>query len=265
MTLRDRRQPHDSNDRRATPDAAPPAAHAGAPNALKYVVAGIAVSVVAGALFREHAGIEWTPDSLRDLVERGGPWGPALFVALVSVRMVVMIPGALLLTAAGLLFGTVGGSIYGAAGLTLTAIGAFGLVRGAGPERLRAHVPARWHPLLAIGRTGAGAGLLALVSGYPIGPSVLAQAGAAASGMALLPFVLAVGAGSIVRAAGFSYFGNAIAEGEGLLFAGGIVAALLSLPLLHPRSRRVLREARTSLFETPPATDHDTAADRSRR
>lgn len=242
MSPPDRTPPHASPDR--------PEREA-LPRLAVLALAAITFSMIVGALLRERFDIAWTTDSLRILVDDSGAWAPVLFVALVAVRMVVMIPGALLLTAAGALFGTIDGSMYGAAGLTITALAAFGIVRSTGTDRLRGHVPERFLPLLDLGRSRAGVGWLALCSGYPVGPSVWAQAGAAASGMSILPFLFAVGAGSVVRAASFSYFGSTLVEGQGRLVAGLLFAALLALPLLHPQTRRALRSVRTR-GSTPP-------------
>lgn len=211
---------------------------------LSIAAIGVIALAAGGFAARAHWDLEWSTESLRGLVDGAGLWGPLLFVSLVAVRSLVMIPGALILTAAGALFGTVPGSLYGAAGLTLTAIGLFGMVRVYGTDRVRGRVPRRFHGLLDLGRSRTGAGLLALLSGYPVGPSVWAQTGAAVSGMALLPFLLCVGAGSTLRAATFSFLGHSIVEGEGLLRAGVVVLAVLLLPLLHPRVRAYLRRRR---------------------
>lgn len=219
---------------------------------LGATLVGVLTIAAVTHLLRTRWNVEWNTDSLRALVDHAGLWGPILFVALVAARTIVMIPGALILTAAGALFGTLEGSLYGASGLTLTALGLFGMVRVYGTERVRGHVPARFRGLLDLGRSRAGAGLLALLCGYPVGPSVWAQAGAAASGMALLPFALCVGLGSTLRAATFSYLGESLVAGGGLLRAGTLLGVVLVLPLLHPRVRAQLRRRREGR-ETPAA------------
>jgi uncharacterized membrane protein YdjX (TVP38/TMEM64 family) len=111
-----------------------------------------------------------------------------------------------------------------------------------GAELLRERVPGGLRRTLETGGRRGGPALLALASGYPIGPITLVQAAAAVTGMGFATFVVAAGAGSLVRAALYAYFGNSLIEGR-LGHAGMAVAllALCLLPLAHPRVRRWLR------------------------
>jgi uncharacterized membrane protein YdjX (TVP38/TMEM64 family) len=225
------------------------------PAKLAAAALGLAACLLVGQLVRGRLGVAWNADSIRMLVDATGFWGPVAFVTLVALRMFVMVPGALVLTAAGALFGAAEGTLYGALGLTLTAGLAFGTIRAVGAESLRARVPARFQPLLDLGRSRSGIALLTFLSGYPIGPSVWAQTGAAVSGMALVPFVLAVGVGSAVRAATYSLFGSALVAGEGVWTSAALLVAAFGLPLLHPRVRAVIHgviaTSRRGGFEAP--------------
>lgn len=58
-------------------------------------------------------------------IERMGPWGPALFVAVYVLATVFFVPGSVLTLGAGALFGVVRGSIYVSLGSTLGATAAF--------------------------------------------------------------------------------------------------------------------------------------------
>lgn len=217
---------------------------AGDPRA-RIVLVAVAVGILAlaGHVVRTRLGVDWDAESIRGLVGDGGLWAPIAFVAIVALRMFLFVPGALVLTAAGALFGAAQGTLYGALGLSLTAAMAFVIVRAVGQETLQARVPPRFQPLLDLGRSRSGAAVLTVLSGYPIGPSVWAQAGAAVSGMALIPFALAVGLGSAVRAGTYSVFGNALMEGEGVWLGAALLAVAFALPLAHPRARAVVRAA----------------------
>jgi uncharacterized membrane protein YdjX (TVP38/TMEM64 family) len=58
-------------------------------------------------------------------VERLGPWGPALFIAVYVLATVLFMPGSALTLGAGALFGVVWGSLYVSIGSTLGATAAF--------------------------------------------------------------------------------------------------------------------------------------------
>lgn len=208
-----------------------------------FLAAGVVAALVGGVHWlRTSLGIGLDADSVRSIVGESGLWAPVAFVALLSFRIFLFVPGLgpLLLTIAGALFGSVAGTLYGALGLTLTACFAFGFVRVIGAEPLRSRVPSRFHPLLDFGRSRSGAAVLTVLSGYPVGPSVMAQGGAAVAGMTFLPYLLAVGVGSGIRAGTYAVFGNALVEGEGLVFSGVLAVAAFTLPLFHARTREVL-------------------------
>ena len=63
---------------------------------------------------------------------------------------------------------------------------------------------------------------------------------AGVTGMALAVFVVAVGTGALGRAALFSFFGNRIVEegARGALEGAAVMAAVVVIPLLIPRTRR---------------------------
>lgn len=207
-------------------------------------VGALVLLAVLGAFFlRDALGIEWSASSVRELVASAGSLGPVLFIGVVAFRFLVMIPGPILLAAAGLCFGAPLGSVYGAIGLTLAGLVNYYLVHWVGAEGLRERLPRRFQGAVALGRSRAGAAALTLVSGYPAGPIPAVQIGAAVTGMALGTFTLAVGAGSLVRAGTYSYFGSALAEGEGLLLASAVLVAAFAIPLAIPRTRAWLRQA----------------------
>ena len=191
-------------------------------------------------MLRDHLGIQVDPEGLRQQVEALGPLAPVLFVAALALRFVLLIPSAVLLTVGGACFGVALGTVYGALGLTLMGLIQFLLVQLAGADALRARVPARFAGVLQAARTWRGATTLAVVSAYPVGPQTPVQLAAALAGMGLVTFLASVGAGAMLRAGLFSWFGSELLEGEQGLLALGLIGAVVALPLLHPRSRRFL-------------------------
>jgi uncharacterized membrane protein YdjX (TVP38/TMEM64 family) len=203
-------------------------------------VALLLAVLLGSALLRRALGLEIDPDGLRERVEALGAFGPALLVGAIAVRPLLLIPSAVLLTVGGACFGAALGTLYGAAGLTAYGLLQWLFVQWAGAEALRARVPPNLHGALRMARSRLGIGALALVAAHPIGPVTAVQLAAALAGMGPGRFVLAVGAGSLLRAALFSYFGSALLEGEGVLLAGALVALAVALPFVPARSRRWL-------------------------
>jgi uncharacterized membrane protein YdjX (TVP38/TMEM64 family) len=214
------------------------------------ILALVAGALVLGAILRNALGLELDPEGLRQRVEEFGAFGPLLFVVLLSLRFIFLIPSAVMLTVGGVCFGVVLGTFYGALGLTLMGLFQFALVQLAGAEALRARVPARLQGALRAARSGLGAGTLALVAAYPVGPLTPVQLAAALAGMPFAVYLLAVTAGSTLRAGLFAWFGSALLEGEGILLAGALLAAVVVVPMLHPRARRfVLASVRSAREE----------------
>lgn len=200
------------------------------------------VLLVGGAVLRRALGLEFDAESVERALARVGLWGPFLFVVLVGLRFLTLIPNLILLPAGGILFGVVGGALYGALGLTLGGVIKYTIVAWAGPQSLLAGVPRGAMRLVDLGRSEVGVGVVAVASGFPVGPGGLVQIGAAIAGMSLLTFVAAVGAGSLVRASLFAALGSAMVEGGALLVLSLVLLGATALPLAHPRVRRWLRE-----------------------
>lgn len=220
------------------------------PSKSGLIALGVLIAVlVAGSLLRTSLGIEWSAASVRQLVDGFGIWGPLIFTAILALRVAMLIPSPILLTAAGLCFGALAGAIYGTLGLSLSALLNYGMVRWAGAESMSARVPRRYRGALELARSKAGAGALAAASGYPVGPMTIVQLGAAATGMALGTFVIAVAAGSAVRAATYSIFGSSLVEGEGLLLSALLLGAAVGVPLALPGPRAWLRQILTNEAE----------------
>jgi uncharacterized membrane protein YdjX (TVP38/TMEM64 family) len=198
------------------------------------VVAVIGVAALSGFFVRESLQVEWNAESVRTVVEQAGFWGPAIFLFMMTFRFAVLIPSPILLAAAGVCFGVFAGTIYGGLGLLSSALLKFAIAKLLGREALIARLPESTRRRLALANSGLGAGILGLASGYPVGPAGIIHIGAILSGMRILPFAVAVGVGSIIRAGTFSYFGNTLTTGDGLSLATGVLVAVAVLPLLVP-------------------------------
>jgi uncharacterized membrane protein YdjX (TVP38/TMEM64 family) len=213
----------------------------------------VLVSVIGAALLvRAHLGIRWELEALRAFVTGLGFWGPLALVGIIAFRPVLLVPSQLALIAGGVCFGTLLGTAYGALGLTASGLLVFGLTRWLGAEAVRTRVPAALRGALAAAGSRWGAVLVAVGNGYPVGTVTAYHAAAALTPMSFVAFALAVGAGSLLRAWTYSFFGNAILErgtAELVAIAAAIAGAALVLPLLHPRVRAYARERWRQLTE----------------
>lgn len=209
--------------------------------------AAIVVAVLIGAavLIRTRLGIRWELDVLRAFVTGLGFWGPVALIGIIAFRPVLLVPSQLALMAGGVCFGTLLGTAYGALGLTASGLLVFGLTRWLGVEAVRTRVPAALQGALAAAGSRWGAVLVAVGNGYPVGTVTAYHAAAALTPMPVALFALAVGAGSLLRAWTYSFFGNAMLErstAELVAIAAAIAVAALALPLLHPRARAWARD-----------------------
>jgi len=198
---------------------------------------GLLILLAGGTYLRNLFGVEWSPESVRSTVRDAGIWAPLLFIALVTFRLVILVPSQILLTASGLLFGAALGALYGAIGMTLSAIVNFAAVRVAGIDRIREQLPPRFGGALDTAKSKLGAGALLIASGYPVGPISAFQIGAALTGMSFLSFIVAVSLGSVVRAATYSYLGSTLFDGYRLIYGAVAVFVAAGVPLLFPRPR----------------------------
>jgi uncharacterized membrane protein YdjX (TVP38/TMEM64 family) len=206
----------------------------------EIVLVGAIALIALGRVAAARLGIEWNPASVRELVAGLGAWGPVLFVGLLTFRQILLVPSQILLVAGGLCFGVAEGTVYGAAGLVLSGTLLFLLARYVGKEAMLARIPDELKPVLDAAGRRAGPALIALGTGYPVGPLSAYHAGAGLTTISLGVFVAAVAVGGVVRGLVYTYFGSALVGGMGttLLIAGGLLLLAALLPLASPRARR---------------------------
>jgi uncharacterized membrane protein YdjX (TVP38/TMEM64 family) len=198
----------------------------------------VAVLGAAGLFLRASLQIEWSVAAVRRLIVDLGFWGPLVYLALFAFRWAFLIPSQVMLIVAGVCFGFPEGALYGAIGTVMSGVFVFVVTRLLSGDALRQRVPPRVaRALEAAGKRG-GALLVALGTGYPVGPMTAAHIGAGLTAMPLSLFVPAVTAGSLVRAGLYTYLGDSLAD-VGLLESWPAFAllGLLCLPFLIPRLR----------------------------
>jgi uncharacterized membrane protein YdjX (TVP38/TMEM64 family) len=202
------------------------------------VAAALAIALAVGWYLRARSGIEWDVASVRALVERMGFWAPGIFIALVTFRMIFLVPSQAMLVVAGVCFGFLWGTIYGAVGVILSGLMAFGLARYLGGDILRRRVPPGMSRALDVASRRTGAVLVTIGTAYPIGPLTGYHIGAGLTRMSLLLFLSALALGALIRAALFTFLGSRVAElGVREAWPAFLILALFFLPLLHPSLR----------------------------
>jgi uncharacterized membrane protein YdjX (TVP38/TMEM64 family) len=213
-------------------------------NRSRRVAAFFVLAALAGLVLfvRFHLGGEWSLESVRETITGFGPWGPLVFILLVAFRSALLIPSQIVLSLGGLCFGVLGGTLYGALGISLSGVLAFGVTRWLGAEEMRRRVPPGPRRVLDTLGSRGGAGLVAVATGYPVGPISMYHVGAALTAMGFLPFLCALALGSTVRAGVYAWFGDALVSGSTVHLAGAsLVLTGTFLPLLHPGVRRWVR------------------------
>jgi uncharacterized membrane protein YdjX (TVP38/TMEM64 family) len=228
------------------------------------LLGGVAALIALGRAFAARMGIDWNPTSVRELVAGLGAWGPVLFVGLMTFRQIILIPSQILFVAGGLCFGVAAGTAYGAVGLVVSGTMLFLIARYVGKEAMLARIPDELKPVIDAAGRRAGPALLALGTGYPVGPITAYHAAAGLTTISLGSFVVAVTVGGVVRGLVYTYFGSALVEGLGgtLLAAGALLLLAALLPLASPRARRWILGTRPfpdGEAPSPPLEEDDPA------
>ena len=202
--------------------------------------------IVAGHLTRSHLGGgdgDVSLATLRQTVDALGWRGPLAFFLVVTFRQFLMLPALLVLSVGGLCFGVVGGTVLGGAGLLISGALKFQLARGLLGDWIRGALGARAHEFeRRVTRMGPLA--IGVCTAHPLGILSPLHWGAGLTSLRFGAFLTAIAIGAPVRAFAVSSFGATLSEGASpAVIAGGIAgAALLALPLLSPRLRRLLFE-----------------------
>lgn len=204
----------------------------------------VVCAILVGVHFlREQFEIEWSASSIQETVGEFGQFVPIAYVLLVMFRQALMLPSAVLLTSAGLLFGAPMGTLLGAAGVTLNALALFTCARLLGRDWMEPKIRLRYPEFEERAGT-VGPWVIALMTGHPMGVLTPFHFAAGITQITWLGFLLAVGPAAIVRAACYSFLGaNLLDPGSpGFWIASATLLLVALLPLAHPGVRaRLLR------------------------
>ncbi len=210
--------------------------------ALPFAIVGlIALAFVGGHVVREGLGLEFSPLSIQSWVEGLGWKAPAIFVLLITFRQFLLLPSMIILPVGGLCFGVALGTILGAAGILISGMMQFSLARGIARDWLQRRLG---ESLRRFSRRleRAGPMLVAFMTAHPTGPMSLFHWGSGFATIGVLPFLVALVSGGLVRAFAYSYFGSSLLDPTSprFLAASVLLAAAALVPFAHPGLRRIL-------------------------
>lgn len=184
------------------------------------------------------AGMQASLQNLRVWVDGLGWPGPAIFIALVTFRVFLLLPSAVVLSAGGLAFGALLGTALGTVGIALSALLKFAIARGAGRQAVMRAFGARFLQFEARVER-AGVWLVGLVTAHPAAPMSSVHWAAGLSSMSWLAFGVAVLIAGPVRAGMYSVLGAAVVELDWRVTVALAAAFTLAglVPLAFPRVR----------------------------
>jgi len=209
------------------------------------LIALIAALFLGGQVVRSQLGIEFSAESLRELILGLGWKAAVAFVGLVTFRQFLLLPSAVVLPAGGLVFGAELGTALGALGILASAALKYTIARSLGREWLRPHFGSA---VDAFERHAATAGplLVGIVTAHPIGPMSPIYWGAGFAALPVFSFLLAVAVTAPIRAFAYSFFGSTLLDpGTPRFWIATVVLAIAAVaPLAHRGFReRLLRAA----------------------
>jgi len=228
----------------------------------------IAALFAVGSEVRGWLDVDLSADALPRLRARIlelGWKGPALFLALATFRIFLLLPSWLLLTLGGLAFGGLLGAVLGALGTTLSGVLGFSITRAAGRDLVERRIGARARGLEARLRR-AGLSIIAVSTAHPAVPMTGFHWVAGLTSLSLAGFTAAVAAGAVLRATSLAFLGSSLVDlGPTASLAILVGLALVGgLPLLHRGFRHWLLGGGDAP-EPQPGPPQSTRAASSRR
>ena len=206
---------------------------------VRLVVLGSVVVAVGAFLLLRPELVGDALAEVRSLVERAGPWGPAVFVAAYALLTVLLVPGSPLTVAAGVLFGPFVGTGLVVVGASLGATGAFLWGRRLGRDGV---AQVAGDGVQRVDRWLAGRGVTAVLylRLLPIVPFNLSNPAAGVTAIRLRDFVVGTVLGIVPGTFAFAALGGSIDDLTSPTFLSALallVALAVGAPLVERRVR----------------------------
>ena len=200
---------------------------------LAIALASIALSAVIDRLVGQFISLD--PTAIRDFIAARGPLGPAVYVGLMVLAIVVTpIPSVPLDIAAGMAFGLVWGTIWTMLGALLGAVVCFALARWLGRPWLGRRLPATSLTQIDTWTERLGGRVLFLTRLLPVFNFDWVSYAAGLTPMPLRTFIVATTTGMFLPVIAIVYVGDQLLlyPGRAALVFGALVLAVI-LPLLY--------------------------------
>lgn len=203
-------------------------------------LAVVALGATGAYWLHVESGLDLRPETLRTWLEETGPFAPALFVAVVALRPLLLLPSWVVLVAGGILFGTVGGVLWGTLGGTAGAVIAFVLARVLGRDAIERRMSGAIARLdQRLGRHGPA--WIALYSALPATPLTPAYYASGLTSMRLSAFVVAAAAGMVPRAGLYAFFGDSLLQADAVRIGVAVLLIAVGAWLAWALRRRLSR------------------------
>lgn len=215
---------------------------------------GLAIAVGVVAFVVVDAGLDL--DAVREFVADSGRIAPVLFVLTYATLTVALVPGAILTTTGGLLFGIAAGSILTIIGATLGATTAFLIARATGRDAVDRLASGR---VATVDQWVGQRGFLAVFSMriVPLIPFNVSNYAAGVTAIRLRDFVLGTSLGIIPGVVVYTILGARADDPASPVFLGA-VAALVVLAIAGGLWVRRWRSGDGTTAPDPSTTDPDT-------
>ena len=202
-----------------------------------FLIAGIATAVTYRKQFNFAALEGWLASA--------GVMAPLLFIGIYAISTVLLLPGAVLTIAGGVLFGPVWGTFYNLTGATIGAIMAFLIARYLASDLVSRKIGGRLKQLVE-GVEAEGWRFVAFVRLVPLFPYNLLNYALGLTRIRLFHYMVTSYICMLPGAIAYTYLGyagrNAVAGGEGMIKKALLGLGLLALVAFLPRLIKRLRK-----------------------
>jgi len=187
-----------------------------------------------GLYTRDELGLELSTESVASVVARLGWRAFLVYLLIVVFRTFLGLPSMIVLLAGGVAFGPGAGSALGAAGIIISAFLWYASARWMARDFIHEWLGTRAADFQRRAEA-AGPFVVGISTAHPAGPLTPFHLGSGLAALPILPFAVAVIAGSPVRAVALALFGSTLLEFGTPRFyvATTVVVGLALLPLAH--------------------------------
>ncbi|MBO2945227.1 TVP38/TMEM64 family protein [Paenibacillus sp. F411] len=204
-----------------------------------------AAAIVGGLLWFHQNVLDLSPSTIQAWMLSLGWAAPVIYIALYTLRPLILFPASLLSVAGGLAFGPLWGTVYTIAGAVMGAAVAFMAARMLGKRLVKKEWKGQWSKVQQQ-LEERGFVYVVVLRLIPLFPFDLISYAAGASKVRLLPFVLGTLVGIIPGTFAYNFLGASLAEGRtGLILAAAAVLLIaIALPLLIKRKMNTAKDKR---------------------